>query len=113
MSSSSTEPVTIVVDDSVRVSGLLQSPPRPQACYVLAHGAGAGMTHPFMAAVAAGLAQRGLATLRFQFPYTEHGGKRPDPPKLAHATIRAAVAEAVRILPGHPLLPAASRSAAG
>ena len=104
MSCSSTEPVTIVVDDSVRVSGLLQSPPRPQACYVLAHGAGAGMTHPFMAAVAAGLAQRGLATLRFQFPYMERGGKRPDPPKLAHATIRAAVAEAVRILPGLPLI---------
>ena len=100
MSSSSTESVTIVVDDSVRVSGLLQSPLRPQACYVLAHGAGAGMTHPFMAAVAAGLAQRGLATLRFQFPYMEHGSKRPNPPKLAHATIRAAVAEAVRILPG-------------
>ena len=104
MSYSSTEPVTIVVDDSVRVSGLLQSPPRPQACYVLAHGAGAGMTHPFMAAFAAGLAQRGLATLRFQFPYMEQGGKRPDPPKLAQATIRAAVAEAVRLLPGHPLI---------
>ncbi|MGA8989027.1 MAG: alpha/beta family hydrolase, partial [Rhodoplanes sp.] len=62
------------------------------------------MTHPFMAAFAAGLAQRGLATLRFQFPYTEQGGKRPDPPKLAQATIRAAVAEAVRLLPGHPLI---------
>jgi predicted alpha/beta-hydrolase family hydrolase len=62
------------------------------------------MTHPFMAAVAAELAQRGLATLRFQFPYMEQGGKRPDPPKLAQATIRAAVAEAVRILPGHPLI---------
>jgi len=104
MSCSSPEPVTIVVDDSVRVSGLLQSPPRPQACYVMAHGAGAGMTHPFMAAVAARLVQRGLATLRFQFPYMEQGGKRPDPPKLAHATIRAAVAEAVRLLPGHPLI---------
>ena len=104
MSSSSPKPVTIVVDDSIRVSGLLQSPPRPRACYVLAHGAGAGMTHPFMAAVAAELAQRGLATLRFQFPYMEQGGKRPDPPKLAQATIRAAVAEAVRILPGHPLI---------
>ena len=104
MSSSSPKPVTIVVDDSIRVSGLLQSPPRPRACYVLAHGAGAGMTHPFMAAVAAELAQRGLATLRFQFPYMEQGGKRPDPPKLAQATIRAAVAEAVRLLPGHPLI---------
>ena len=104
MSSSSPKPVTIVVDDSIRVSGLLQSPPRPRACYVLAHGAGAGMTHPFMAGVAAELGERGLATLRFQFPYMEQGGKRPDPPKLAQATIRAAVAEAVRILPGHPLI---------
>ena len=104
MSSSSPKPVTIVVDDSIRVSGLLQSPPRPRACYVLAHGAGAGMTHPFMAGVAAELGERGLATLRFQFPYMEQGGKRPDPPKLAQATIRAAVAEAVRLLPGHPLI---------
>jgi predicted alpha/beta-hydrolase family hydrolase len=104
MVSSGAELVTIVVDDSVRVSGLLQSPPRPRACYVLAHGAGAGMTHPFMAGVATELRERGLATLRFQFPYMERGGKRPDPPKLAQATIRAAVAEAARILPGHPLI---------
>ena len=104
MSSSSTESVTIVVGGSVRVTGLLQTSPRPRTCYVLAHGAGAGMTHPFMAAVAAGLAERGLATLRFQFPYMEKGGKRPDPPKLAQATIRAAVAAAVKILPGHSLI---------
>ena len=96
--------LTIVVDDSIRVSGLLQSPPRPRACYVLAHGAGAGMMHPFMAGVAAELGERGLATLRFQFPYMEQGGKRPDPPKLAQDTIRAAVADAVRLLPGHPLI---------
>jgi hypothetical protein len=62
------------------------------------------MTHPFMAAVAAGLAARGLATLRFQFPYMERGGKRPDPPKPAQATIRAATAEAARILPRLPLI---------
>ncbi|MGA7450985.1 MAG: alpha/beta family hydrolase [Rhodoplanes sp.] len=87
MSSSSEEAVTIVVDGSVRVSGLLQRPPRPRTCYVVAHGVGAGMTHPFMAAVAAGLVERGLATLRFQFPYMEQCGKRPDSPKLAQATI--------------------------
>ena len=104
MSSSREEAVTIVVDGSVRVSGLLQRPLRPRTCYVVAHGAGAGMTHPFISAVAAGLAERGLATLRFQFPYMEQGGKRPGPPKLAQATIRAAVAEAVRNLPGHPLI---------
>jgi hypothetical protein len=102
--SSTIEAVTIAVEGSVHVSGLLQRPPQPRACFVLAHGAGAGMTHPFMAAVAAGLAARGLATLRFQFPYMERGGKRPDPPKPAQATIRAATAEAARILPRLPLI---------
>jgi predicted alpha/beta-hydrolase family hydrolase len=104
MPSSSAEPVAIVIDDGVRVSGLLQAPPRARACAVLAHGAGAGMTHPFMAAVAAGLAERHIACLRYQFPYMERGGKRPDPPKLAHAAVRAAVAEAVRRLPKLPLI---------
>ena len=104
MSSSDAEPITVTVDDAVRVSGLLQAPPRARACYVLAHGAGAGMTHPFMAAVAAELAQRGIATLRYQFPYMERGSKRPDPPKLAHAAVRAAVAEARRLLPELPLV---------
>ena len=65
----------------------------------MAHGAGAGMNHPFMAAVAAGLAQRGIATLRYQFPYMERGSRRPDPPELAQATVRAAVAAAQRALP--------------
>jgi predicted alpha/beta-hydrolase family hydrolase len=95
------KPITVTVSDSVRVSGLLNAPPRARAraCYVLAHGAGAGMTHPFMAAVATELAERGIATLRYQVPYMEQGGKRPDPPRLAHATVRAAVAEAARRLP--------------
>lgn len=98
------EPVTIKVDDAVRVSGLVHKPPRMRAGYVLAHGAGAGMTHPFMAAVASELGERGIATLRYQFPYMEQGGKRPDPPKLAHAAVRAAVAEASHLLPGLPLI---------
>ncbi len=98
------EPVTITVDGGGRVSGLLQSPARARACYVLAHGAGAGMTHPFMAAVAAGLDERAIATLRYQFPYIERGGKRPDPPKLAHAAVRAAVAAAAKRLPKLPLI---------
>src|SRR5919197_6339918 len=97
------EPVVIVVDDATRVSGLLLMPPRARACYVLAHGAGAGMTHPFMAAVATELGERGIASLRYQFPYMEQGGRRPDPPKLAHATVRAAVAEAARLVPKLPL----------
>jgi uncharacterized protein len=87
-----------------RVSGLLQVPPKAQACYVLAHGAGAGMDHPFLASVAAELKERGIASLRYQFPYMEAGGKRPDPPKLAQAAVRAAVAEAARLLPGLALI---------
>jgi predicted alpha/beta-hydrolase family hydrolase len=100
----SARPVSIEVDGDRRVSGLLQVPSEPWCCYVLAHGAGAGMAHPFMAAVAAELAGRAVATLRFQFPYMEQGGKRPDPPALAQATVRAAVAEASRQLPGLPLI---------
>ena len=83
-----------------RVSALLLDPPGRVACFVLAHGAGAGMKHPFMAAVAQGLADRAIATLRYQFPYMEQGSKRPDSPKVAHATVRAAVEEAARRLPG-------------
>ena len=98
------KPITIAIDDTTRVSGLLQAPNDARACYVLAHGAGAGMKHAFMAAVAAELAERGIATLRYQFPYMEKGGKRPDPPKVAHATVRAAVAEAARQLPNMPLI---------
>ena len=96
--------LTITVNEAHRVSGLLNSPPNPTACYVLAHGAGAGMTHPFMAAVAAGLGDRGLATLRYQFPAMERGSRRPDAPALAHATVRAAVATALERLPGLPLI---------
>jgi uncharacterized protein len=103
MSVADPEPITIAVEDGIDVSGLLQAPPRARACFVLAHGAGAGMAHPFMAAVARELAQRGIASLRYQFPYMEQGGKRPDPPKRAHAAVRAAVAEAARALPRLPL----------
>jgi predicted alpha/beta-hydrolase family hydrolase len=104
MSPLDAEPVTINVGETTRVSGLLQAPPQPRACLVLAHGAGAGMAHPFMAGVAAGLAQRGVASLRFQFPYMERRNRRPDPPKLAQATVRAAAAEAARLLPQLPLV---------
>jgi uncharacterized protein len=95
--------VTIAISDTERVSGLLQAPEGARACYVMAHGAGAGMTHPFMAAVAKGFFEREIATLRFQFPYMERGSKRPDTPKAAQATVRAAVKEAGRLLPGTPL----------
>jgi len=99
-----TQSVAITIDDERRVSGLLQAPHDARACYVFAHGAGAGMTHPFMAAVADALAERGIATLRYQFPYMEQGSKRPDVPRVAHAAVRAAVAEASRLLPGLALI---------
>jgi predicted alpha/beta-hydrolase family hydrolase len=62
------------------------------------------MTHAFMGAVASGLAERGIATLRYQFPYMEKGSKRPDPPAIAHAAVRAAVASAAKHCPDMPLI---------
>jgi len=82
------------VDATRQVSALLIAPPNAYACYVLAHGAGAGMTHPSMQTVANELGERGIATLRYQFPYMEQGSKRPDPPALCHAAVRAAAAKA-------------------
>ena len=96
------EMLTIATGDA-SVSALLLTPPDVRACYVLAHGAGAGMTHPFMGAVAQGLADRGVATLRYQFPYMERGSRRPDTPRVAHAAVRAACAEAAQRLPDLPL----------
>jgi len=93
------QPVSINVDSERLVSGLFQAAADARACYVMAHGAGAGMTHPFLAHLASGLAERGIATLRFQFPYMELGSKRPDTPKIAQATVRAAVLEAARLAP--------------
>ena len=93
------KPMSISVDDANSVSGLLQLPTKARACYVMAHGAGAGMTHSFMASFANDLAERDIATLRYQFPYMERGSKRPDSPKLAHAAVRAAVGEAARLCP--------------
>src|SRR5215470_4040043 len=78
------------------VSGLWLKPAGATASLLLAHGAGAGMSHRSMAATAEGLAGRGIATLRFQFPYMERGSRRPDPPAVAQAAVRAACGEAVR-----------------
>jgi len=86
------------------VSALLLRPGRARACFVFAHGAGAGMTHRFMEEFAEGLCQRGIASLRYQFPYMEKGSKRPDPPAIAQEAVRAAVAEASRSCPGLPLI---------
>lgn len=98
-----TQRLRINIDDGSSVSALLHVPESAWAGYVFAHGAGAGMEQPFMAAFANGLAERGIATLRYQFPYMERGSKRPDGPKVAHAAVRAAVAEAAARLPGLPL----------
>src|SRR5947199_299715 len=86
------------------VSGLLLRPDGARLLYVLAHGAGAGMRHPFLEVVAQRLAERSIATLRYQFSYMEQRGRRPDPPAVAAATVRAAVIEAARAAPGLPLV---------
>jgi predicted alpha/beta-hydrolase family hydrolase len=98
------ETLRIEVTETLSVSALLDRPQQAHACFVFAHGAGAGMTHAFMESAAQGLAARGVATLRYQFPYMEKGSKRPDPPALAQATVRAAVAEVAKRCPGLPLI---------
>jgi uncharacterized protein len=101
-----THPLSLTIDvgKTTSVSALLTKPARTTACLVFAHGAGAGMTHSFMEAVAAGLAARDIATLRYQFPYMERQSKRPDPPAMAQAAVRAAVETAGRLLPKVPLI---------
>src|SRR5690348_6683975 len=96
--------LTIAVGPSSGVSALLMLPPKASACFVLAHGAGAGMTHRFMADVAEGLAGRGVATLRYQLPYMEKASRRPDPPAVAQSAVRAAVEAAAEQCPGVPLI---------
>ena len=103
MTDITTTPLRIALDAGESVSALLTTPAQPSAAYVFAHGAGAGMTHRFMEDVAQGLAERGIASLRYQFPYMEKGSKRPDVPRVAHAPVRCAVAEAARRWPSLPL----------
>jgi predicted alpha/beta-hydrolase family hydrolase len=100
------EPVErrIRVPGGGEVSALRLGPARPKALYVLAHGAGAGMRHAFLEAIARRLAARGIATLRYQFPYTEQGGRRPDPEPVLLATVRAAVAAGREAAGGAPLV---------
>lgn len=92
------------IDAATVVSALELAPRDAEACFVFAHGAGAGMTHPFMAAAADALAARRVATLRYQFAYMEKGTRRPDAPPVAHAAVRAAVAEARKRFPTLPLI---------
>lgn len=93
------QPLVIRIDAAQEVSGLLQGTSGARASYVLAHGAGAGMRHPFLGNVAAGLDKRGIASLRYQFSYMEQGSKRPDTPAVAQRAVRAAVAEAASRTP--------------
>ena len=86
------------------VPAILRRPPDAWLLYVLAHGAGAGMRHRFMDAIAEALAARGIATLRYEFPYMSAGGRRPDPPLVLQATVRAAVATAASLVPDLPLV---------
>ena len=94
---------TLKLPDGSTVSALWQKPKGAKAVLVLAHGAGAGMTHRHMAATADGLEARGIATLRYNFPYMEKGSKRPDNPPVAHAAIRAAAADAAKLAGDLPL----------
>lgn len=96
------EPLSIALPSST-VSGLLLRPADAIGCYVFAHGTGAGMRHAFMEDMAQALFRRGVASLRFQFPFMEQASKRPDRPEVAHAAIRTAVAEAARRCPAVPL----------
>ncbi len=103
--------IVVPLGDSA-VSGLLLRPDDAKALYVFAHGAGVGMRHPSMESNAQGLAERGIATLRFQFPYMEKGSGRPDPPPVAQAAVRAAVGKAAELAPDLPLF-AGGRSYGG
>lgn len=89
-----TTELEIAVEGRGTVTAIWDAPDAPAVCYVLAHGAGAGMRHAFLARVARDLVTQGIAVLRYQFPYMEQGRHRPDAPAAAHATVRAAVAAA-------------------
>jgi hypothetical protein len=105
------QPIDISVG-SEGVSALLLHPAGAKALYLFAHGAGGGMSHKAMESNAQGLADRGIATLRYQFPYMEKGSPRTDPPRIAHATVRAAAAKALELVPDLPLF-AGGRSFGG
>lgn len=96
--------IELEVPDRGMVDAVLDAPRAPVCGYVLAHGAGAGMHHPFLAQTAALLNGAGIATLRYQFPYMQARARRPDPPAVLAATVRAAVTAAAALLPGVPLV---------
>src|SRR5438067_9464524 len=104
MTAAEAQSIRIKIGPDEAVSARLIRPPHSRACYVFAHGAGVGMAHASMETMAAGLAERGIATLRYQFPYMEKASKRPDSPAVAHAAVRAAVKQAARCCPDLPLI---------
>lgn len=98
-----TTAVKISIDESGDVSGECMMPEKPIAVLVLAHGAGAGMHHPFMKVLSAALSENGIATLRYNFPYMEVKKKRPDVPAVAHRAVEAAISKAAELFPGLPV----------
>jgi len=100
----SSEPLRIHVEGTAEVSALLVRPKNARWLLALAHGAGAGMTHPFMENLSEELSATGIATLRYQFPYMEQRRRVPDPPTVLTATVMAAVQAAQKAAPGLPLL---------
>jgi predicted alpha/beta-hydrolase family hydrolase len=103
MTHSSVQSLSVRVDEFESVSALLLTPPAAKALFVFGHGAGAGMTHAFMSDLSRALFEREIGTLRYQFPFMEHGSRRPDVPKVAHAAVRAAVREAWQRMPQFPI----------
>ena len=112
MNAPPSQSIVIHVDSAQTVDGLYLPAAQPKACLVLAHGAGAGMTHPSMTTVAAELQALGVSTVRYQFPYMQRGSKRTDAPPICHATVRAAVECATQLAPSQPLF-AGGRSFGG
>ena len=99
-----TKSIKIQVSPAIgKVSGKCIIPPAPKSVLVLAHGAGAGMEHSFMEALASRLAERGIATVRYNFPFTENKKGRPDSPVIAHLAVKAAIAKTQELFPKIPL----------
>ena len=99
------EKISLRVSDSFgMVSAELMAPVKIDFLYVFAHGAGAGMSHPFMLRLATALLSFNIGTLRYNFPFVEKGAKRPDPPQIAEKTVIAAINAARDLMPRTPLL---------
>jgi uncharacterized protein len=112
MNSASTKNSIQVSENIGKISALIVTPDKPKAIIVLAHGAGAGMTHRFMEELSAQLVQKSIAVVRYNFPYLENKKGRPDPPEIAEKTVGAVIDEAHKLYPTLPLF-AAGKSFGG